>query len=207
MIYILFGLAGAGKNYVGNILKDKFECHFWDADEALPEEMKKCISEKKPFTQDMRDKFSNIIVSNIQQLKIKHHDRPLIIAQALYKERNRLQISHQIPGVIFVKIDADTSVIQQRLVKRDYGIDKDYAKKISVNFEEPKLPHVVIVNNFNNDNDNDHRLMKQLRNLLNNSCVKSKKLSITNNQSFYNKDQSSTCYNESIPITLNMNKK
>ena len=38
-LIILFGLAGSGKNYVGEILQKHFNYYFWDGDTLLTKEM------------------------------------------------------------------------------------------------------------------------------------------------------------------------
>ncbi len=52
MIVLLFGLAGAGKEFCWGIISRIFpEWHFWDADEALTEDMLFAIQENRSFSQ------------------------------------------------------------------------------------------------------------------------------------------------------------
>jgi gluconate kinase len=145
MIFFLFGPAGVGKNYVAETLATHFGYHFWDADEALPLDMQTYIACKQVFTQEMRDRFTQIIISNTETLAEKYPH--LIVTQALYKERNRLQLAEAFPGAQFILIKTKLENIIRRLKKRDNLVDQIYAEKIQSQFEEPLLPHNSIINN------------------------------------------------------------
>lgn len=159
MLIVLFGLSGSGKNFVGDILQNHFGFHFWDADDALPLDMQESIKNKQAFTQDMRDRFTRIIIQTIGELQKTHQD--LVISQALYKEINRKQIHDVFKEAHFVHIEASLETITARLKQRNSTIDEAYARKISVNFEAPSLPHVKITNN-----GNQQLVMDQIRPLL-----------------------------------------
>jgi gluconokinase len=149
MQIILFGLSGSGKNFIGEILQKHFNFYFWDADTALPAPMRECIAEKRPFTQEMRDSFTRIMIANIAELKKTH--KKLAIAQALYKEKNRLEIQAAFPAIELLHVTADLENIIARLTYGNNAIDAKYAKMISVNFEKPVLMHHVIDNNSDAD--------------------------------------------------------
>lgn len=159
MIIVLFGLSASGKNFVGETLAQHFNFHFWDADEALSPEMRARIEGKKPFTQEMRNQLADKIIETISSLKVKHKN--LVIAQALYKEQNRLQILMAHSEAKLVWIRANSPNITSRLKLRDNDIDEEYADKIKPFFEEPKIVHGII------DNDTDqHAIIKQLNALI-----------------------------------------
>ena len=145
MLIILFGLSGSGKNYVGEILAEKFHYFFWDADSVLPAEMRESIKQKKSFTQIMRDNFTTIIIQHIAQLTSQHAN--LVIAQAFYKETNRQQVLTAFPGANLIQIKAEPDIITARLTKNDKSIPPDYAEQISRHFEETLLPQKIITNN------------------------------------------------------------
>jgi gluconate kinase len=151
MLIILFGLSGSGKNFVAEILASHFHFHFFDADSVLPQEMRVCIQQKKMFTQAMRDHFTDIIKKNIAELKTTDNSTNLVVTQALYKEKNRREILEAYPDAKFIYVQADLEKILVRLQKSHHNIDADYAKKISVNFQDPKLPHKIIINNTNKE--------------------------------------------------------
>jgi gluconokinase len=145
MLIILFGRAGTGKNFVGNILANHFGFYFWDADEALPKNMQQAIMQHRVFTEPMRAEFARIIIDNIEKLQLKYPK--IVVAQALYKEKNRAVIKQKFPHAIFIKIEADDKYIEQRLTKRLGGIDMHYARLINDNFEQPHLPCLTLLNN------------------------------------------------------------
>ena len=161
MIIILFVLAGAGKNFVGDILSSQFDFHFWDADELLPEDMRKAIQQKQLFTQEMRDHFTQIIIAKIKTLEGQH--QKLVIAQALYKEKNRQEIASVFPQAKWLWIQASTDVISARLRERNDWVDDSFALKIFSQFESPILTHGKIVNNQGRD-EVIQQLKKQLQN-------------------------------------------
>lgn len=146
MLAILFGLSGSGKNFVGNILAKHFGYHFWDADSVLLPEMRQCIEKRELFTQKMRDDFMRVIIAKVTELK-KTYPK-LAIAQALYKEKNRVQLLDALPDSKLLYIEADPAKIAERLAQGvNKLVDADYARKISQNFEPSRLPHITITNN------------------------------------------------------------
>ena len=149
MIIILFGLSGAGKNFVGEIFATHFNYHYWDADQALPVDMKNTILNQQEFTQIMRDRFTEIIIEEIANL---HQQYPnLVVSQALYKEKNRQHILKAYPDAIFVHVTASIATINTRLKKRHSWVDEEYAAKIMHNFEVPKQLCCTITNDSNQD--------------------------------------------------------
>lgn len=160
MLIILFGLAGTGKNFIGEILKTHFKYYYWDADEILPDKMRQFISNQKSFTQQMRDEYTENIISKISQLRSEHDN--LVVSQAFYKEKNRSEVLAHFPDTLFIFVKADAAIISQRIQIRGNKIDESYAKKIADNFEMPVLSHFTITNN-----SNASHIIKQLEVLLN----------------------------------------
>jgi gluconate kinase len=144
MLIILFGLSGTGKNFIGKILATRHGFHFIDADTMLPDDMKSSIEARKPFTQEQRDQFTQIIIKNIASLI--HAHKNLVIAQALYKEKNRREIHAAFPDAKFIQVEATTKTILSRLSSRHNWITTSYAEKIASLFEPPSLIHGKIVN-------------------------------------------------------------
>lgn len=156
MLFFVFGPAGSGKNFVGETIAAHWGYYFWDADLVLSVDMQLAIKNKKAFTQKMRDQLTQRIIDHVTELKKKHHD--IVIAQALYKERNRKQIMNALPDTKFFLIQASPNNITARLSKRNNNVDQEYAKKIQLEFEEPLLPHKIIIN------DSDQRdIIKQFQ--------------------------------------------
>lgn len=145
MLYVLFGLAASGKNFVGQTIAHHANFYFFDGDTLLSDDMRKFIREKKPFTQEMRDNFANRMIEKISALK--HQYRNIILAQALYKEKNREQILKAFPEATFILIESTQANIIARLKKRDDWIDEAYAEKMRIHFDAPLISHQVIKNN------------------------------------------------------------
>lgn len=145
MLVILFGLAGSGKTFVGELMQQELGYYFWDADQALTLDMRERISKKQPFTQAMRDKFTQSVIKHIKSLRESYPK--LVVAGALYKEKNRKMMQNQFKDAVFIQVQANLPLIIERLEAREYGIDEHYAQQIIVNFEEPTLPHYVLSNN------------------------------------------------------------
>jgi gluconate kinase len=145
MLIILFGLAGSGKNFVGDILAKQFNYYFWDADRSLPEEVQQSIREKKSFTQSMRNQITDMVIQETTKLLLTH--QKLVVAQALYKEANREMLRQKFPDALFIHVQADPEIILQRLKQRGSVVDQEYARTIAINFEEPHFRHEKIINN------------------------------------------------------------
>jgi len=145
MLLILFGLSGAGKNFVGNILEKEFGYHYWDADSAILRIMEQYVLNRQEFTQDMRDKITNIIINKMTELKKSYQN--IAVSQALYKIKNRDQIALRFPDVKFIQITATPENIEDRIRQRNDWVDQEYAAKISVHFEPQQKSCAVIVNN------------------------------------------------------------
>lgn len=145
-VYIIFGLPGVGKTYVGELFKKYFNFYFYDGDNELTKEMKQAIVDKIPFNDQMRDIFFENLLSKIKKLKNNHHK--LVIAQTFIKEKYRKLVLDQIPGSKFVLIKTDNDVRESRLKNRkDYPLDVDYSRKMCLNFDNPKIIHQVVLNN------------------------------------------------------------
>jgi len=145
MLIILFGLAGSGKNYVGEILGSEFDYFYWDADQAMPNEMREAIHQRDNFTQEMRDNLTTIIIEYIANFKTQHSK--IVVSQALYKEKNRNQLLSVYPEAKLIEVKANLENRIAYLKQRNDEIDQAYAEKIYQNFEEPIILHGIVTNN------------------------------------------------------------
>jgi gluconate kinase len=146
MIFFLFGLLGAGKNFVAKVFEQEFGFIVYDADQDLTPGMRDAIADHREFTEQMRDEYVEIVIRRIAELR-KSHPR-LVIAQALFKNRNRLQIHLHFPEIKDVWVQADPQVIGKRLdARKDHLASKSYAKLVNHLFEIPSIPYEVLVNN------------------------------------------------------------
>lgn len=144
MLIYLYGLAGAGKNYVGGVLQDTFGFAFYDGDLDLTGELREAIHTNRPFTDEMRDRFYEVVSRRIGELRIDF--RFLTYGQATFKERHRRQILAAYPDTIMVLVTADFPVRMARLQHDDRLIAADYARRIDPFFEPPQHPTFQIDN-------------------------------------------------------------
>jgi gluconokinase len=145
MLLVLFGVPGAGKSYVGHILRDSFGFTFHDADHDLPDDMRHALANKLPVTDDMRDRFFSRVIASTARLSAANEC--LVIAQAFMKERHRRLILDHFPDAQFVLIETELDLILQRFQQRkSYLIDAEDALRIANTFEPPRIPHHVIQN-------------------------------------------------------------
>lgn len=157
-LIVLFGLPGTGKTYVGKVFRKYFNYHFYDGDNDLTEKMKNSIKTKTVFTDQMRDVFFKILTSKIQDLgsRIKN----IVVAQTFIKEKYRINLLKKIPKTKFVLIETKKEIREKRLLQRaDYPLDLEYARKMEINFEKPKINYLTMVN----DGDGEDNIKKQIQ--------------------------------------------
>jgi len=146
MLIILFGLAGSGKNFVGEIFQSEFGFDWLDGDDYLTADMQLAIEQQQSFTQNMRDEFTQELIKKITEKKINSEN--LVVTQALYKEKNREQIISAFPEAKLIQVVAEDEQMQSRIQDRNNNISFFYAEKIKHNFEVPRSITKKIKNNF-----------------------------------------------------------
>jgi gluconate kinase len=158
-LIILFGLAGAGKTYVGNVMASALpKTVFQDGDEWLTPEMHTAINAKQKFTSSMRRRFVEIMVDEIKALQNKYPEHNIVIAQGLYRQENRNFLIKNFPEAVFIEVRSKLENIQRRLQKRNDFISFDYATFLSKGFEE--MPESLILHN---DEDGDAEIIKKIK--------------------------------------------
>lgn len=144
----LFGLAGSGKSFVGNLIGERAPgWHVYHADDDLTDEMRLALAEHRPFTGPMRDRFFALIVDKILQLQ-RRYPR-LVVTQAVYKQQHRDYLQAHIPGLELVCVAATDATIVRRINRRRDGIAIESAAALRADFEPPAPGCKVI------DNDSD----------------------------------------------------
>lgn len=159
MIKVLFGKAGSGKSYIGQIASFAYGLHFHDADDDLPERFRKAMERREKVTEDMREEFTEAIVATARRLMACH--RHICVCQALPRNRIRERILHAIPSVEFVWVDAPEEIVSSRLRQRPGHVaSPEYAATVNRIFEAPTVPHVRLVNG--SDPTELHRQLKTI---------------------------------------------
>lgn len=144
-IVFLFGLAGAGKSYLAQMIADNYSFFLYEADEDLTPAMKKAIQDKQSFTEEMRDEYYSIVADRILALS-KIHTK-VVVSQGLFKNKHRRYLMNKIPGINFIWVKAEQEKLIERLNARGNEITPEYAKKIALNFEDPDFKVHEIINN------------------------------------------------------------
>jgi gluconate kinase len=134
-ILFLYGLAGSGKSFAGDLLGRMTGVSVYHADIDLTAEMRSAVSEGRPFTEEMRDRYFGIVIERIKRQRELHPH--LVVTQAVYKRKHRDYIRQSLPEVRFVCVQASDDVRIQRLIDRGDQITPEYDAVIRVNFEPP----------------------------------------------------------------------
>jgi gluconate kinase len=160
-IFILFGLPGTGKTFVGKIFEKYFDFYFYDGDVDLTAEMKVAIDSQSPITDEMRDRFFGNLIGNIEKLTKQH--KKIVVAQTFIKEKYRKQLLERVLQAEFIFIDTPTDLREKRLADRTYyPLEKAYARIMSRNFDTPEVSHMVI----KNDVEGEEAVRERVRLLL-----------------------------------------
>ncbi len=146
----LYGLAGSGKTYVGDLLAKQTGVYHYHADDDITEEMKQALAECRPFTNAMRDDYFRQLIVKVQQLQQQHSG--LIVSQAAYKQRHRDWLTQQVDGLLLVQVVADDQVIEQRLKSRQQGASAASVAALKQDFEMPTNDAPMLINNGTDSN-------------------------------------------------------
>ena len=137
----LFGLPGAGKNHVGELLRDGWGLEFADADEWLLDDMRDSLARGEGFTPEQRDRYYAEVASRIGALKevavVRGDGRGLAVAQATFKVQHRelIKAAHTEAQVWWVRADE-----QERMKRLQLGgnrVDETLGAKMLADFEAP----------------------------------------------------------------------
>jgi gluconate kinase len=157
LLFVTFGLPGAGKSYAARCFQP-FGFYYHDGDLDLPETMKAAIADSLPINDTMRDTFFQQLIASTER---HYREYPcMVVAQTFIKEKYRLLFLERFPGARFVLVEAETTVREMRLARRDnQPLDPDYARRMTLIFDPPRIPHSVM----RNDVDGSAHLMAQIQ--------------------------------------------
>jgi len=154
-ILFFFGLAGAGKTYVGHLVGSLAGWMVYDADEDISDDMKCALAHHQPFTESMRAEYFPRIAKKI--LLLHQQYGRLVVTQGVYKQQYRDELMVLIPAMEMLCVSSSTDILQQRLMLRSQGISLDSAHALIADFEIP-TPDIRIIHN---DGD-DENIVQQL---------------------------------------------
>lgn len=153
-VWFLFGLSGAGKSYVGDVISQHTGWPVYHADIDITAEMKLALSEARPFTDTMRDEYFSQLLVHIKSRQ--HANLPLIVTQGAYKRKHRDFLKAHLPGLSYIWVEAPLELIMSRLERRGQGIRAASAAALFKDFEPP------VEDGFRLTNDGDQsRILEQ----------------------------------------------
>jgi len=141
----LFGLAGVGKSYLAKYLSAHHGFYQYEGDDDVTPAMRQAIETGQHFTNEMRAEFVGILANKILELQRTHEK--IVVSQGLYKNAHRKYLLDNVPNLQLVWVKASDAVMLERIKARGgVEITEEYAKSIRVNFEEPDMEVLEVVN-------------------------------------------------------------
>jgi gluconokinase len=140
-LLFLFGVSGAGKSFVGDLISSKLGYFHYDLDQDLTPAMRGAISEKRSFTEVERDDYFEVVHGRIHEIA-RQYPR-VVFTQGAYKERHREFLRRHIPDLRTIWIKAPREVVHDRLRARAGGVSSEYADMIARHFEAPAIGMVL----------------------------------------------------------------
>jgi gluconate kinase len=143
-VLFLFGLSGAGKSWVGDLIGTEAGRTVYHADTDLTETMKTALQQQRPFTNSMRDEYFPIVAQKI--LSLRQGQRKLVVTQGVYKQRHRDYLLDRIADMEMLWVEASDRFIEERLQRRRTGIDSASAAALRLDFELPPEGTKIVIN-------------------------------------------------------------
>lgn len=161
MLLVLFGQPGAGKTFVGKLLKKQVGFYFYDGDLSIPKSFWFTLKNHEPISDIMREAFFTRLIRTVNHYQKKHQN--IIIAQTFVKEKYRKLFLHSFPDAVFILITAETLIREKRLLTRKKPImSLSYWQKMASLFEPPKITHSKLINNKKGEEE----ILQQLTQIL-----------------------------------------
>jgi gluconate kinase len=144
VLLILFGLPGAGKSFVGELLRDEFGFHLHEADDDIPDDYRRLVQAGHVVGDDRRDDYHRRLLIRIAALAAEHPK--LAVAVPLLRQKHRDWLRARFPAAHFILVTCDPKQWEARLAGRHHTVNAGYARKVLPLYEPPALPHVVLDN-------------------------------------------------------------
>lgn len=143
-LLILFGLPGAGKSYVGALLRDEFGFHFHEADDDIPDDYRRLVQAGQVVSDERRDAYHRDLLDRLAALAADHPR--LAVAVPLLRQKHRDWIRARFPVARFVLVQTSPETWSARLAARTHTVGADYARKVLPLYQPPTLEHSVLIN-------------------------------------------------------------
>jgi gluconokinase len=160
MILYLYGLPAVGKNFIGELIREKYNFYFQDADNYLPQNMKIKLKNKEHFTIEEVANYHEIIAQKIFELNSKHEN--LVISQASLFIEHREKIKKINPEVKFILVSADLKTMLERIDQRKGLVTKDYATHLQKYLQISKNDNII----NNNKDQTKETIIAQMEKML-----------------------------------------
>lgn len=135
MIVIVMGVSGAGKTTVGELLADRMDCGFSDADDFHPAANVEKMRAGIPLTDDDRWPWLKALRQAIEDWETAGESR--VIACSALKDAYRDILSPR-DDVVFVYLKGDTETIASRLnARKGHYMNPDLLASQFATLEEP----------------------------------------------------------------------
>jgi len=143
MIIVVLGLPGTGKSYFAERLSDRIGAVHLNSDR-----LRNALHARGKYTIDDKLHIYRVMAEKMDQAL--HQGKSVIIDASFYKQEMidlfvTLSKDHALP-IRFIKIEADESLVQERLQERRTDSEADFQVylKIKNEFDELHVPHLVI---------------------------------------------------------------
>jgi predicted kinase len=150
MVVIVFGLPGSGKSYFASRLAEQLNAVYLNTDRLRLE-----MFDKRSYSDTEKMTVYNRVLDLVSELIAQH--KSVVVDGTFYKEEIRSMFRKQLQksALIFIEVEADESVIQERLLKpREYSeADVGVYRKIKSQWEPMTGSHLVLKSSDSNINE------------------------------------------------------
>ena len=129
MVYIIIGVSGIGKTTIGKMLANTLGIPFYDADDYHPPSNIKKLTEGIPLNDTDRYPWLQILSRSISLWQKK---RGAVLACSALKEKYRKILGNDGTNTTYIFLNADISIISERLKNRKKHFFKPNVVGISI---------------------------------------------------------------------------
>ena len=159
-LYIVFGKAGSGKDFVSDILAHQYGYFIYQADRFLIQSYWDALNNNQSPSREVRDNQARVHIENIYNYNL---DIPLVINWVCLQESQRLILKKAFPQAVFIYVNTTDEIIKKRLKKERFmhNITSKQAFSINKEFELPTFYDLELDNN----STESHLLQQIMRNI------------------------------------------